>query len=430
MAATIDDVSVAFETFKRLNDARLAEIEKTGSASAASIAAVERANADITNLTDRIREEQDRTAARLDELDDRLLRTQTLDRGVRPDEDILNLYAGWMSTVRNKTVEPGDVDLDFIREYRVAYTNWLRHGDRAAGPLNDLSVGSDPDGGYWVDPDTSGRIVTMVYESSPMRRLASVQPISTDSLEGIADLDEAASGGWVGETDARAATNTPQIGRWSIPVREVFAQPRATQKLLDDAAVDVEAWLASKVASKFAREEASAFVDGNGELKPRGFLTYAAGTPTAADWQKIQQVDSGSGTALLADGLIDLIYSMKAEYRRGAVLGANRSTLGALRKLKGTDDAYLWQTDFSQGAGGQILGFPVEEFADMPDVAGGALPVVFANFMAAYQIVDRVGIRTTRDPYTAKPYVVFYSTKRVGGDVVNFEAIKLQLIST
>jgi len=265
-----------------------------------------------------------------------------------------------------------------------------------------------------------------VFETSPMRAYASIQVISTDALEGLFDLEEASSG-WVGETDARSETGTPQLGKWRIPVHELYAKPKATQKILDDAEINLETWLAQKVAEKFARDEAAAFVAGNGVNKPRGFLSYADGTTLPGT---IERINTGANGAFASapsggDALIDALYGLKAQYRANATWFMNRATTKLARKLKDSDGAYLWSPGIAAGQPATLLGYPVAAFEDMPDPATGSLSIAVGDMRSAYQIVDRVGIRTLRDPYSAKPYVEFYTTKRVGGDVVNFEAIKL-----
>lgn len=317
---------------------------------------------------------------------------------------------------------------DELNAYKAAMDTYLRKGDQmlSADEFKALSVGTDPDGGYVVNPDLSGRIVQKVFETSPLRAYASVQVISTDALEGLFDLEEASSG-WVGETDARAETNTPQLGKWRIPVHELYAKPKATQKLLDDAEINMEAWLATKVAEKFARDEANAFVVGNGIGKPRGFLTYADGSTLPGT---IERVETGVNGGFATDGsgadvLIDALYALKAQYRANATWAMNRATTAAVRKIKDSDGAYIWQAGLSAGQPATVLGYPVAPFEDMPNPATDSLSIAVADWREAYQIVDRIGIRTLRDPYSSKPYVEFYTTKRVGGDVVNFEAIKL-----
>jgi HK97 family phage major capsid protein len=319
----------------------------------------------------------------------------------------------------------GAADMD---GYKAAFDTFLRKGEEVMGPdeRKALSVGTDPDGGYVVNPDLSGRIVMKVFETSPMRAYASIQVISSDALEGLFDLNEASSG-WVGETDSRPETNTPQLGKWRIPAHELYAKPKATQKLLDDASINMEAWLASKVAEKFARDEANAFVVGNGVNKPRGFLTFPSGTTLPGT---IERFDTGVNGAFAAapnggDVLINALYGLKQQYRANATWFMNRATLKLTRKLKDSDGAYLWSPGIAAGQPASLLGYPVASFEDMPDPATDSLSIAVGDMREAYQIVDRLGIRTLRDPYSAKPYVEFYTTKRVGGDVVNFEALKL-----
>jgi len=272
----------------------------------------------------------------------------------------------------------------------------------------------------------SGRIVGKIFETSPMRAYASVQTISTDALEGLYDLDEAAAG-WVGETESRAETDTPTLGKWRIPVHEIYAKPHATQKLLDDAEINMEQWLANKVADKFARTEATAFVTGDGVGKPRGFLTYADGTTLPGTIEQFDTgVNGGFGAAPTGgDVLIDALYGLKAQYRANATWFMNRATTKLIRKIKDSDGAYLWSPGIAAGQPATLLGYPVASFEDMPDPATGSLSIAVGDMRAAYQIVDRINIRVLRDPYSSKPYVQFYTTKRVGGDVVNFEAVKL-----
>lgn len=325
--------------------------------------------------------------------------------------------------------------IDAYRNYKSAFRNYIRKNN-AGGQIEEvkaLSAGSDPDGGYTVTPDMSGRIAQLVRDTSPMRQVANVVTIGTDALEGVNDLNEATSG-WVGETESRPETAAPRIGEYRIPVHEQYAEPRATQKLLDDSLFNVEEWLAGKIAERLARMENESFVTGNGVKKPRGFLTYAAGSPGAASFNVIEQVLSGGSGDFAAedpgDALINLVYALKSAYRDNAVFMMKRSTPAEVRKLKDNNDNYLWQPDFQQKQGGTLLGFNVIEAEDMPTVGAGSLSIAFGDFNAGYQIVDRQGIRILRDSFTAKPYVKFYTTKRVGGDVVNFEAIKLMKFST
>jgi HK97 family phage major capsid protein len=228
---------------------------------------------------------------------------------------------------------------------------------------------------------------------------------------------------WGDETTVRSAeTTSATIGRNSIDTFEMYAQPQATQKLIDDSSIDIEQWIAEKVADKMARLEATAFISGDGTTKPKGILTYAAGTT----FGQVQQLTTGASGAITADSLVQLYFSLKDEYARRASFLMHRTTVQAVRLLKeATTNQYLWQPGLSAGTPDTLLGVPVALAADMPTPAANSLSVAVGDFKRAYLIVDRVGIRTLRDPFTAKPFVKFYTTKRVGGKVVNTDAIKL-----
>jgi HK97 family phage major capsid protein len=422
-----EDLNKSFETFKEKNDARLKELEAKGSAD--------------TLFEDQLKKINDAMDAQQKQMDDFAAsqNRQTMfevDGKSVPIEELDTKAAEWARVAAKERSEraPDNYGHKELTQYKAAFQKFLRKNEQLLSPdeIKALSVGSDADGGYLVTPDTSGRIVTRVFETSPMRQYAATQVISTDALEGLHDVDEA-DAGWVGETAARSDTDTPEIKKWRIPLFEQFAQPQATQKLLDDASVDVEAWLAGKVADKFARKESTAFVSGEGVEAPRGFTTYP-GYTAAGVFQlgAIEQFASGANGAFVAapnggDVLIDAITGLKMQYRAGANWFMNRSTLGAVRKLKDSDGAYLWQPGIAAGQPSTLLAYGVAQFEDMVDFdsATGALAIAFGNMAETYQIVDRPGIRTLRDPFTNKPYVKFYSTKRVGGDVVNFESLKL-----
>jgi len=412
----VEGVNKGFEEFKAANDAKLKEIETKGAADPLLEQKLAKIEADL----DKYQKVTDDAALAFK----RSQRVMTDQNGNEVDLDAK--ARDWAVSIS------GDRKVDFdakaMREYSSAFGRFLRKGEErfTADEHKALSVGTDPDGGYVVYPDMSGRIVQRVYETSPMRAYATVQTISSDALEGLYDLDEAGAS-WVGETESRAETDTPQIGRYRIPAHELSAKPQATQKLLDDAAINMEAWLSAKVADKFARTEAAAFVTGNGINKPKGFLTYADGTTLPGT---IEQFDTGVNGAFAAapsggDILISAIYGLKAPYRANAVWAMNRATTTLTRKLKDSDGSYLWSPGIAAGQPATILGYPVASFEDMPDPATGSLSIAVGDWREAYTIVDRIGIRVLRDPYSSKPYVQFYTTKRVGGDVVNFEAVKL-----
>lgn len=324
--------------------------------------------------------------------------------------------------------------------YKSALDHYFREGKENLGPdeLKTLSVGSDPDGGYWVTPDLTGRMVKKVYETSPMRQVANVQTISTDALEGIEDLGEAGAG-YAGEMAVGSDTTTPQIGKWRIPVYWIDTEPKATQQLLDDGAVDVEGWLSDKVANKFGRFENTEFVTG-ATAKISGFAgayTTAADSGAGVTWGTIGHVVTGVNGDFAAsdkgDKLFDVMGTLKNDYLGGASWFAKRLTITAIRKFKvsGTGTAYLWEPSFQVGVPERILGYPVVRMEDMAAyTTTGALALAFGNMREHYQIVDRTGIRVLRDPYTSKPFIKFYTTKRTGGGVVNYEAMKFLKFST
>jgi HK97 family phage major capsid protein len=383
--AKFEELQKAVGEFKTSNDARIKELEKKGAADTTLVEKVDKANADITRLQDEIKQYQ--AAAN---------RT-------------------------NRSTEEGK-DGDKNAEHKAAFLKFLRKGEQGLTDAEKkfMATDSDSDGGFLVMPEQSSEIVKKVFESSPMRQVASVQTISTNSLEILEDLDQVESG-WVGETQVRPDTATPKLNKIEIPTHELYAQPLVTQKLLDDAAVNVEAWLSGKVAEKFARDEATAFISGDGVAKPKGILSYASGT----GFNQIEQIETASSGVLGADDMIKLFYALKSAYVNGASWGMKRSTEEKLRLLKDSQLRYLWAPALEASAPSTFLGAPIYQMNDMPAVAASALSVVWGDMKQGYQIVDRIGIRVIRDVYTSKPFVKFYSTKRVGGGVKNFEAMKL-----
>lgn len=416
----VAEVKSGFEAFKEAADLREKELLKKGDIDPLLEEKLAKINADLNEkqeIIDKLYASTRRKSITLD--------------GVPVSEEELDRKAAQWAKIAAKRSgsQIGNFGHEEMLNYKQAFLSYIRKDDRvlSADEQKALSVGSDPDGGYVVDPDTSGRMVRKIFETSPIRQYASVQVISTDALEGLFDLDEAGYG-WVGETGARTETSTPQLKQWRIPVHEMFAEPRATQKLLDDAAIDMESWLAGKVAEKFARAENEAFVNGSGVDQPRGFLTYPGGTTNPG--QIVRKTTGVNGDFAAdpngADKLIDVIHALKAPYRANAAWAMNRLTLGGVRLLKDSDGRMLWQPSIAAGQPSTLFGYPVASFEDMPDyTTTDALAIAFADWAEAYQIVDRMGVRVLRDPYTSKPYVKLYTTKRVGGDVANFEAIAL-----
>jgi HK97 family phage major capsid protein len=328
-------------------------------------------------------------------------------------------------------------------EYGQKWRNWFRKGESRDFTENDLremekkalSVASDPDGGFTVLPEVDRMIDERLKLVSPMRQYATVRQIGTASYKRFVNLHGAASG-WVGESDARTATATPTLKEIEIPVHEIYAMPVASQSLLDDSFVNIEQWLAAEVELEFSYQEGVAFISGTGLKKPTGILSQTIAADTAADlaWGTVGYYPSGASGAFDAtvtfNGLIDMIYGLKPGYRANASFLANRRTWAAARKLKDTTGQYLWQPPVQAGAPAQLLGYAANDMEDMPDMAANSYSMAFGDWKRAYTIVDRIGTRVLRDPYTSKPNVLFYTTKRVGGQVTMHEAYKLLKFAT
>lgn len=339
-----------------------------------------------------------------------------------------NAVLGSVARERSKSFDP--VDRKGYGAYKTALDKFWRRGkdELTHDEAKTLSVGSDPDGGYFVTPDLSGRVVTRVFETSVLRQIASVQTISTNALEGIEDLDEAGAA-YADERNTSGNDKTPRVGKWSIPVFWVDTEPKATQQLLDDATVNVEAWLAGKVADKFARFENREFVAG-GAGKIRGLTSYPtlADDGTGVDWGSIGHIVTGQNGGFPGsnpvDKIFDLIGTLKDSYLTGARFLTRRQVITQIRKFKASTGEYLWQPSLVAGQPEMLAGYPIARAEDLPALSANGLSLYFGDFAAAYQIVDRQGLRTMRDPFTAKPFVKFYTTRRTGGGVVNFEAVK------
>lgn len=323
------------------------------------------------------------------------------------------------------------------QKQRGLFLDYMRKGQMTEEFLDfqakALSAGSNPDGGYVVPVQLDTTIDRVLSEVSPIRAISSVMQVSTASLKKPVNMGGAGSG-WVGEAEARPQTATPELKMLEFPVMEMYANPAATQTLLDDAYINIEQWLADEVQITFAEQEGAAFVAGNGVNKPRGFLAYDTVANASYAWGKLGFTVSGGASDFAAtepeNVFIDLIHSLKAGYRTGARFVMNSATLAKIRKFKDGNDNFIWQPGLQAGQPDRLLGYPITEAEDMPDVGAGEFPIAFGNFTRGYQVVDRIGTRVLRDPFTAKPFVTFYTTKRVGGGVKNFEAIKLLKIGT
>jgi HK97 family phage major capsid protein len=320
-------------------------------------------------------------------------------------------------------------------EHKAAFEAYVRSGESGnlrALELKALSAGSNPDGGFVVTPEIERQIGEKLLNISPIRALSSQRTISSNVYKKPM-MTAGPGAGWVGETDARTQTSTPTLDELSFPAMELYAMPAATQTLLEDAAVNIDEWLAGEVQTVFAAQEGAAFVTGDGNNKPKGFLSYTAVANGSWTWGNIGYVASGVAGAFPAtnqsDVLIDLIYAVRAGYRQNAVFVMNRKTQSVIRKFKDTTGNYLWQPPATPGSRASLMGFPLYDVEDMPDVSAGSLSVAFGDFGRGYLVVDRAGVTVLRDPYTAKPYVLFYTTKRVGGGVQDFDAIKVMKFS-
>lgn len=418
--ATLDKQKSDFEAFKEANDLRIEEKAK-GIVDPILEEKMKRIDGEITKAQERLDQF---------ELAQKRKSMKVIDENGN-EVDLEAKAQTWASAVaRQAGTKADDFGAEKLAEYKTAFHKLIRH---KMDPTNlselerkALSVGTDTAGGYFVHPDMTGRIVAQVYETSPVRAYAAVQVIGTDALEGYYDNNQVGFG-WVEELESRSETTTPDVGKWRIPVHEMYAMPKASQKILDDAEMDMEAWLSAKIADRFARAENAAFVTGTGVGQPRGFMTYADGTDLT---NSVEQVATGvSGDFAAApngfDTLLTALYKLKAQYRANAVWFMNRTTAGALRKEKDSNGAMLWQPAAAAGQPATVLGYPTASFEDMADIAANSLSIAVGDLRAAYQVVDRFGVRMLRDPFSSKPNVLFYATKRTGGDMINGEALKI-----
>ena len=386
-----DEFLRAFEAFKSANDERLSQLE-TRSADVVTEDKVDRIN--------RALDEQKRT---LDEL---------------------TLASSRPAIAGEKKATPQ------ARESKAAFERYVRAGD-ASGliELKAMSVGSSPDGGYTVPLEIEQTIDRVLAKVSPMRAIASVRQIGGNVYRKPITTTGTAAGWLASETTTPTQSNTPTLSAIDFPTMELYAMPAATQTLLDDSQVDLKAWLAEEVQTVFAEQEGAAFISGNGTTAPKGFLTETKVADASWEWAKLGYIASGADGAFAAsdptDALITLAYAPKQGYRANGSWLMNRKTEAAIRKFKDEQKNYIWQPGAAAGQPATLFGYPVAEAEDMPDIASNSYSIAFGDFARGYLIVDRVGVRVLRDPYSAKPYVLFYTTKRVGGGVQNFEAIKL-----
>jgi HK97 family phage major capsid protein len=322
--------------------------------------------------------------------------------------------------------------------HKKAFDAYLRSGDDdglRGLPLEGkaMSTAVAADGGYLIDPQTADTIRSMLVSTASIRAIANVVNVEASSFDVLIDRSEVGSG-WATETGAVTETATPQIDRISIRLHELSAMPKASQRLLDDSAFDVEGWLAGKIATRFIRAESAAFVSGDGVDKPKGFLLPPKVPNASWTWGNIGYVPSGAAgdfpSANAADCIVNLVYALSAEYRANATFVMNSKTAGAVRKMKDADGRFMWSDGLALAEPARLMGYPVLICEDMPDIAANAFAIAFGDFRSGYTIAERPDVRVLRDPFSAKPHVLFYATKRVGGDVSDYAAIKLMRFAT
>lgn len=398
VALAFDDFMMAFEAFKETNDERLDQIEN-------------RISTDVV------------TSEKLARIGEALEEHKTL-------SDQLALKAA-RPQLGSSPIRSG-----VTLQHKAAFDGYMRSGE--AHGLRSLegkalSVGSDPDGGYLVPDETETTVMRSLMDISPIRAIASIRQVSATTFKKPFSITGPGAG-WVGEAGARPETSSPTLAELTFPTMELYAMPSATQSLLDDSAVNIDEWLADEIRIAFAEQEGSAFVVGDGTNQPKGFLDYtkvANGSWSHGNVGYIATgVDGGFDGSNPSDNLIDLIYSAKSGYRANGRWIMNRATQAEIRKIKDADGNYIWQPGERAGAEPTLMNFRIVESEDMPDIGSDSFSICFGDFQRGYLIVDRVGLRVLRDPYSAKPYVLFYTTKRVGGGIQDFDALKLLKFGT
>lgn len=381
LKSAMGDLLYTFEQFKSENDARLASLEEKGS-------------------------DDPLTSEKLSRIDAALSRQQ----------EAINA----LSTQQARPPLGGESHLP-ISEAKAAFDSYVRFGTPVAPEVKAIAA-SDSDGGVIAPVETATTINSALKSISPIRQIATVREISGQIYRKPLMTSDFGVG-WVGEASSRPQTGTPSIAALDFPAMELYAMPATTQALLDDSVVDVGQWIADEVQAEFASQESAAFVAGDGVNKPRGFLDYNTAADDSRTASELGTISS-AGAAITGDDLIDLVYTLGQTYRGNGRFIMNRQTAATVRKLKDSDGNYLWAPGLAAGQPSTLMGFGVIESEDMPDAASGATPIAFGDFARGYLIVDRAGINILRDPFSAKPYVLFYTTKRVGGGVQDFAAIK------
>ena len=349
----------------------------------------------------------------------------------RQDDRMNKLDRKTMITARSALATTAAVEAP----HQKAFAAYLRSGDDDAlrgleldGKSMNTAIAAD--GGYLVDPQTADTIKGTLSSTASIRAIANVVNVDATSYDVLVDHTEMGAG-WATETGSVSETASPQIDRITIPLHELSALPKASQRLLDDSAFDIEGWLAGRIADKFARSEAGAFINGDGVDKPKGVLTYPTVDNDVWAWGNIGYVPTGTAGGIDGgDAVVDLVYALGAEYRANGTFVMNSKTAGTIRKLKDNDGRFLWSDGLAAGEPARLMGYPVLIAEDMPDIAADAMAIAFGDFGAGYTVAERPDLRVLRDPFSAKPHVLFYATKRVGGAVSDFGAIKLLKFAT
>ncbi len=320
-----------------------------------------------------------------------------------------------MSNIQN-FIEKSEVPI-FNSDTRSDFSNYIRKGEIEDLEVKSLSS-SNEEGGYLLTPSLYNKIVSGMIAKSPMRRLASVETISTNALDVVIENGEF-SCGWTLDSEERVDTDTPKLQQKKILVHELYAQPKATQRLLDDSAINVEQWISEKLQDSFVRAENKSFINGDGVKQPFGILSN----------KDIKFIESEDHETISIEDILNLINSLDENYLPGATFLMNRSTLSEIQKLQDSNGRFIWQPAISDSIPETLFGIPVVCSSEMPTITEDAFAIALADFKLAYKIVDRSNISIMRDPYTSKPFVKFYSVKRVGGDLIDTNAIKLLKIS-
>ena len=324
-------------------------------------------------------------------------------------------------------------EIDHAAPHKVALSHYLRNGDDDGLrgleiERKGLNAAVNAEGGYLVDPQTAEMIQSVLRSGASIRAVANVVQVDASSFDVLVDSTDVGAG-WADEISETGETAAPQIERISIPLHELSAMPKASQRLLDDTAFDVEGWLAGRIADKFARAEADAFINGDGSGRPLGFLNGFSVPNSGWSWGSLGYVATGTAgdfdASTPADAIVDLVYALGAQYRANGTFLMNSKTAGAVRKMKDADGRFLWSDGLAAGEPARLMGYPVLIAEDMPDIAPDATAIAFGDFRAGYTIAERADLRVLRDPFSAKPHVLFYATKRVGGAVSDYAAIKL-----